>query len=322
MTGEISPALLLGAACLLLCGLGLSGATLLRGIERRNRAEARIAGVVKPLTRERPLKLVGIGRISQRESRGCIGWAAWVFGYTPERSEIYRLAWWIVLPVTGSIALIASSVAKGLLGPVAQASFPVIWIMLSRGFFGRSETRIRRQLLVQLPDALAMIVRALRVGIPVADAVRLVAREAQPPTAGEFARLHDRILIGEPIEQGLHAMARRTGLDEYRFFATAVSLQSQTGGGLTEVMENLADVIRRRVALQSRGLALSSEARSSAIVLSILPMVTGMLIWFIDPSYMDTLFHEHVGRILLGIAMFSLAIGIVSMRGIIRRTLA
>ncbi len=110
-----------------------------------------------------------------------------------------------------------------------------------------------------------MIVRSVRVGIPVTEGIRTVAREAPRPTAQEFSLLADQIRIGMPIEEALRELATRNQLPEYRFFATALALQNQTGGGLAETLENLGDVIRKRVALKGRAHALASEARTSII---------------------------------------------------------
>ena len=120
-----------------------------------------------------------------------------------------------------------------------------------------------------------MIVRSVRVGIPVMEAIRAVARETPEPTGPEFARLVDQVSIGVSLDDAVLDMARRCGIPEYRFFATALSLQNQTGGTLSETLENLADVIRKRVALAAKGKALASEARTSAMVLAALPIVTG-----------------------------------------------
>ncbi len=117
----------------------------------------------------------------------------------------------------------------------------------------------------QFPDALAMIVRAVRVGLPIVEAIRVVARENAEPTAREFAGLVAQTTIGVPLDDALREMAERNRLPEYRFFATALSLQSQTGGGLTETLENLADTIRKRVAAKLRGHALAAEARMSSL---------------------------------------------------------
>ena len=319
----IPPALLLlGTGCLLLAGLGLSGVFLLRGIEQRRREALRIERVVQPLARARPLRPAAITRLTVPEERGVLGWLGWVFGFHVERIDHLPLPWWGVLAGAFAIAWLGAEIALGLVGEVGLLALPLLWLFIARGCFGSMDGRRRQQLLVQLPDALAMIVRAVRVGIPIPEAIRAIAQESEPPTKIEFAVLSNEIVIGVPLEDGLRAMARRTGLGEYSFFATAVSVQSQTGGGLTEVMENLADVIRRRIALQSRGRALSAEARSSALVLAVMPGFTGTMLWFINPGYMDTLFDEPLGHMLLAAGALSLATGIFVMRTIIRRTLA
>ena len=152
---------------------------------------------------------------------------------------------------------------------------PLVWVMLCRSFFNWSEQRRRNALYAQFPDALAMIVRAVRVGIPLGEGIRTVAREAASPTRVEFGLLYDRVAIGVTLEDALREMATRNNLQEYRFFTTALALQSQTGGGLSEALEGLADVMRRRLALQSRGNALAAEAKTSIIILASLPFVSG-----------------------------------------------
>ncbi len=314
--------LLLSVGFLLLAGLGLSGVFLLRGIEQRRREASRLQRVLQPLARTRPLRPAAIARRPSPGEGGAMGWLGRAFGFDAGNLGRYPLPWWLVLMVALVLAWIGAEIAADVLGRLGLLSLPLLWLGVTRAWFGRTDGRRRRQLLVQMPDALAMIVRAVRVGIPVAEAVRAVAQEAQPPTSTEFAALAGEIVIGVTLEDGLRALARRTGLSEYNFFATAVSVQSQTGGGLTEVMENLADVIRRRIALQARGYALSSEARSSAVILAIMPEATGLMLWFINPGYMSSMFHEPTGHTLLGVAAALLGLGIFAMRTIIRRTLA
>ena len=322
MTAPPPALLLLAVGCLLLAGLGLSGVFLLRGIEQRRREASRIERVLQPLARTRPLQPAAISRLATPAERGVLAWLGWLFGFDAGNLGRYPLPWWAVLMGAFMLGWVGAEVARGLLGEAGLIALPLVWVVAARGWFGWADGRRRQQLLVQLPDALAMIVRAVRVGIPIPEAIRAIAQEAEPPTAGEFAALSNEIIIGVPLEDGLRALARRTGLGEYSFFATAVAVQSQTGGGLTEVMENLADVIRRRIALQSRGRALSAEARSSALVLAVMPGFTGTMLWFINPGYMDTLFDEPLGHMLLAAGALSLATGIFVMRTIIRRTLA
>jgi tight adherence protein B len=197
----------------------------------------------------------------------------------------------------------------------------VIWVMLSRMFFNRVENKRRNALLWQFPDALAMIVRSIRVGVPVIDAVRNVSLAAPSPTAGEFNRLVDQIAVGTPLDEAVTELASRTGLAEYRFFATALSLQTQTGGTLSETLENLADVIRKRAALKARGHAMTAEARTSSSILAMLPVVTGGMLYFLNPSYMMILFVDPTGKMFFSAAVISLIIGMLAIRAIIKSVL-
>ncbi|MGH7108287.1 MAG: type II secretion system F family protein, partial [Acetobacteraceae bacterium] len=101
-----------------------------------------------------------------------------------------------------------------------------------------------------------------------------------------------------------------------------LSLQSQTGGGLTETLENLADVIRKRVALRARGYALASEARTSAGILAALPIVSGVGLWFLNRKYAMQLFVDPTGEKIFGMAVISLTVGILVMRSMIQRSLS
>jgi tight adherence protein B len=191
----------------------------------------------------------------------------------------------------------------------------------SRMFFNRIENKRRSALLWQFPDALAMIVRSIRVGVPVIDAIRNVSVTAPNPSAGEFARMVDQISMGTPLDEAITDLAERTGLAEYRFFATALSLQNQTGGTLSDTLENLADVIRRRAALKARGLAMTAEARTSSAILALLPVLTGIMLYFLNPSYIMLLFSDPTGKMFFSAAVISLALGMLCIRAIIKSVL-
>ena len=178
------------------------------------------------------------------------------------------------------------------------------------------------KLRTQLPVAIGLIVRAVRVGVPVIESLRAVAREEMLPTSGEFLRLADSISIGTAMDVALRAMAERNQLPEYGFFAAALTLQAQTGGGLAETLELLADVTRKRVSMRDRGHALSSEARTSSMILAALPLVSGGVVYLINPDYMSLLFTNSTGQMILGTAILSLSIGMFSMRTIISKALA
>ena len=238
------------------------------------------------------------------------------------RRDHYALRWWVALAATLTVAIFATKLASGLAGSLVWLAVPVEWILLSRGFFNWCRRLRRDKLLTQFPDALAMIVRAVRVGIPVTDSIRAVGRELEAPTGPEFARLSDELAMGVVMEDALKAMAERNGLQEYRFFATTLSLQNQTGGGLSETLDNLADVIRKRMAVRQKGAALSAEAKMSSLVLGALPPLAAVGLWIMNSAYITMLFVEPLGQKILAAAILTLGFGIMSMRFLIRKSLS
>ncbi len=250
------------------------------------------------------------------------GHLASIFKIDLDRAGDYPLRWWMVLILAAPLARLIAGLLGELVGQVAIMATPVIWLMLCRAAFTNFDNRRRDQLYRQFPDALGMIVRAVRVGIPVTEALRAVATESPQPTAKEFGRAADQISIGIAVPEALASMATHSGMPEYRFFATALALQSQTGGGLAETLDNLADVIRKRVALRTRANALSSEAKASAGILIALPFIAGTALAVVNPSYASLLFADGGGRQVLAVAAILLSCGVVVMRGIIKKSLS
>jgi tight adherence protein B len=134
--------------------------------------------------------------------------------------------------------------------------------------------------------------------------------------------LVDQVSVGTPLEDAVAEMARRCAIPEYNFFATALSLQNQTGGTLSETLLILADLVRKRVAAAEKGKALSSEAKATAIVLAALPFVTGFALWAMNPDYMSVLFNDPTGHKLMGAAAASLMMGLAAIRMMFRRSLS
>ncbi len=290
--------------------------------KQRRHFHERMLLVAAPYMRSSPLAVTGRGTMGAAPVARLIAPLARLFGYDPARAEHNPLRWWIVL----GIALLAARAFAMMVGMFAGAwsilVIPVAWVMVSRFIFNWSEQRRRNALYAQFPDALAMIVRAVRVGIPLGEGIRTVAREADAPTRPEFASLYDRIAIGVTLDEALREMAGRNKLPEYRFFATALALQSQTGGGLTEALDGLADVMRKRLALKARGNALAAEAKTSIIILASLPFVAGGALGVLNPHYMGRLFTEHASQKVLLAAIVLLGSGLLVMRGMIRKALS
>ena len=244
-----------------------------------------------------------------------------LFGFARSREQQYPFPLGRVLAIAAALAATISLVCMRMFGPTGALAAPIVWIGLTRLFYRRCDKRRTETLFRQFPDALGMIVRAVRVGVPLSRAISSIAEESPNPTAAEFRQLSEEVAIGLPLAEALRAMGARNKLTEYRFFATALALQSQTGGGLAETLDTLADTIRKRVAAKLRGHALASEARASCYVLAALPFVVGTLIYLTDPGYISVLFTTSPGLKLLGLAAASFSIGLHLMFQISNRTL-
>jgi len=179
----------------------------------------------------------------------------------------------------------------------------------------------QRKFLEAFPDALDLIVRAVRAGLPVPEAMELVTREIRPPVGAEFRRLLDELRIGTAMEEALQRAADRVRVPDFRFFVVSLLLQSQTGGGIAETLSNLSTIIRQRKALRLKARALTAEAQASAVVVAAMPLVAGVGLFLINRELMRTLFIDPRGRFLLGLAVVSLVSGIVSMKVLIKRNL-
>jgi tight adherence protein B len=314
---------LLVGAVFVLSAIALGVSAILHEQKQRRRFRERLALVAGPYARVNPLSVMGRSTPSRFTTKArMIAATARLFGYEPARAEHYVLRWPFALSATLGAARALAALVGLIAGSWSLLLVPVAWVWFSRRLFRWSEQRRRFALYSQFPDALAMIVRAVRVGIPLGEGIRTVAREAMEPTKGEFSLLYDRVAIGVTQEDALREMAARNNLPEYRFFTTALALQSQTGGGLSEALEGLADVIRRRLALKARGQALAGEAKMSIMILASLPFVSGGALGVLNPHYIGRLFTDPACEKVLFAAIAMLGSGLLVMRGLIRKMLS
>jgi tight adherence protein B len=315
--------LLLAFIALVLMGLIAAGGY---GLLKANRQDKDLVARIEEVTASsRPKLALATPSITKKDTGPKADWKTILtrlFGFDMARTSQYSLSWpWVIL-IGIVVGRIAVALGSGMFGGIAWVLQPVVTIAVCRSMFNAMLSKRVNLLRSQFPDALGLIVRAVRVGVPVSEALRAVSRESLPPTSIEFDHLADQISIGVPLENALREMADRNNLPEYGFFAAALSLQAQTGGGLSETLELLADVTRKRVAMQARGHALSAEARTSSMILGGLPLVSGASLYLINPDYMSLLFTEESGRMVLGGAVLSLCVGIFVMRTIIRTSLS
>lgn len=302
-------------------GLVALGANFLQADIARRRLDARLArvtGVLVIRTDDEPVESPDPLHRFRRPLLRALA----LTGVDLARAPDYPVAWWMILSGAAVVARAVSFMIGVLVGGFGWVIWPPLAILGARFAFGIVHARRSAALLVQFPDTLATIVRCVRVGIPVQESLRLIARDMPSPTNSEFARIADQVAIGTPLEQALRELAERTRLPEYGFFATALSLQARSGGGLTQTLETLAEVIRKRVAMKARGYALASEARTSALILGVIPIISGVAIEILQPAYLRVLFVTRSGHMVFGAAVVMLIVGTISMREIIRRSLS
>ena len=144
----------------------------------------------------------------------------------------------------------------------------------------------------KLPDAIELLVRGLRSGLPVSETLSVVANEVPGPVGVEFRGVVERIRIGRTMEESLQETADRLGTAEFQFFVITLAIQRETGGNLAETLSNLSDVLRKRAQMKLKIKAMSSESKASAYIVGALPFIVFGMIYWINPSYIGGFFEE------------------------------
>ncbi|WP_294287859.1 type II secretion system F family protein [uncultured Sphingomonas sp.] len=142
----------------------------------------------------------------------------------------------------------------------------------------------------KFPDAIELLVRGLRSGLPITETMGVVGVEVEGPVGDEFRSVADKMKIGKTMDQALQETSDRLGTPEFQFFVITIAIQRETGGNLAETLANLADVLRKRGQMKLKIKAMSSESKASAYIIGALPFIVFGLIWFINGSYMQNFF--------------------------------
>ncbi len=169
----------------------------------------------------------------------------------------------------------------------------------------------------QLPEALDLIARALRAGQALSGALKMVADEMDDPIGDEFDKTLNEINFGIGVSESLKNLASRVDCLDLKFFVIAVVIQRETGGNLADILENSARIIRERFKLYGRIRILASEGKLSATILMGLPFMTGFVLLLANPQYIKILADDPFGRILAGVALSLMVLGILSMKKMI-----
>lgn len=170
----------------------------------------------------------------------------------------------------------------------------------------------------QFPEAIDLIIRGLRSGLPVIESINVVAREMEKPIGTEFTTVADAVKFGQTLEDALSDAIPRIDTAEFKFFVVALAVQRETGGNLAETLENLSDVLRKRRQMKKRIKAMASEPKASAWILGSLPFLMTGIIYFVNPGYVSQLFIDPRGHSLITAGLISQTTGILIMAKMIR----
>jgi len=185
---------------------------------------------------------------------------------------------------------------------------------LPRWFVSFRRSRRVKQFLNEFPNALDIIVRAVKSGLPLNDAIRLIANESPEPVKTEFRRIVDSQQMGLSIPDASLRMAETMPCTEASFFGIVIQIQSQAGGNLSEALGNLSRVLRDRKKMKAKVAALSMEAKASAAIIGALPFIVAFLVYLTSPNYIMPLFTTSTGNLILGCSGLWMSIGILVMR--------
>lgn len=195
------------------------------------------------------------------------------------------LAFSAVFLLAGTVFALMLSLLFGFSAIAALAIFVFIGLVLPLLVLRRARNKRVQRFAAQLPDALDMIVRSLRAGHPTTVAIGLVAREMSDPLGTEFGIVSDEITFGLSLEQAVRKLSERVGFEGLHLMSVSLSIQAKTGGNLTEILSNLASVLRERQKLRLKIRALSAEGRMSAWIISLFPVFMFGILMGIAPSY-------------------------------------
>ncbi len=222
----------------------------------------------------------------------------------------------IISVALGAIAFLIALPAKIGLVPALALAFA------AGGGFPRwclkfLKKRREARFLDTLPDAVDVIVRGIKAGLPLLDSLKLIAAESTEPIRSEFRAIIDTQTIGIPLGEACLKLYERIPLPEANFFAIVISIQQRAGGNLSEALGNLSRVLRDRKKMKAKIKAMSQEAKASASIIGALPIVVMALVYFTSPSYIELLWTKELGRMMLACSAIWMCVGIFVMRKMI-----
>ena len=188
---------------------------------------------------------------------------------------------------------------------------------LPRWTLGYLKRRREKKFLAALPDAVDVIVRGIKAGLPLFDSIKMVAADSPEPLRGEFNAIIETQAIGMPIGEACARLYERMPIPEANFFGIVISIQQKSGGNLSEALGNLSKVLRDRKKMAEKIQAMSMEAKASAAIIGSLPIIVMLLVYVTTPDYISLLWTHPTGRILLAASALWMSAGIFVMKKMI-----
>ena len=199
---------------------------------------------------------------------------------------------------------------------IAIAGF-VGFIGIPRFLLGFLTKSRHKKMTAQFADAIDIIVRGVKSGLPLAECLRIIAKESPDPLGSEFRTLTDNIQMGPTLDRALQQFFKRVPLPEVNFFVIVLTIQSKSGGNLSEALGNLSKVIRERKMMREKIKAMSSEAKASAGIIAALPFAVGTMVYMTTPAYIMELFRTSTGHMILFMAICLMFTGVTVMKRMI-----
>jgi len=235
-------------------------------------------------------------------SQAGLGWSVRTFAIAS--AGLGLLAFLMVLLATGKLAFAAAAAFVGALG-------------LPRLLLRTLRKRRQKAFIEEFPNAVDVIVRGIKAGLPLNDCLRVIAQESAEPVRSEFRYIVEAQTLGIPTGDAVEKLFERMPLPEANFFAIVVAIQQKTGGNLSEALGNLSRVLRERKKMRGKIQAMSMEAKASALIIGSLPIIVMLLVHLTTPDYISVLFKEPLGHLMLGGSLFWMTCGVLVMRKMI-----
>lgn len=225
---------------------------------------------------------------------------------------------WLSSLAAGFVFAAGAYIAMPTMPPIAFAAFGFIGAFgLPRWLVGFLTKRRQNKFVMAFADAIDVIVRGVKSGLPLNECLGIIARESPEPLRSEFQEVVDQQRVGVSLTEALDRLMGRMPLAEVRFFAIVIGIQQQAGGNLSEALGNLSGVLRARKTMAAKVQALSAEAKASALVLGSLPPGVMMMVYITTPDYISILWTDKLGQFMIFCAVMWMSCGLFVMKKMI-----